>query len=78
MASEPYTKVTIEADDQGRISINALDEAGGGHGHRLAGRKFDGTGKPVAVRVLTARDVKEIRQYLAIWDRIQARQGGDR
>lgn len=37
-----YTKVVIEADDRGRMSISAMDDQGVGGGYRLAGPKFCG------------------------------------
>jgi hypothetical protein len=72
-----YTRVTIEADDRGRLSINADDERGVGHGYRIAGPEFCGCcpGRTTAKRVLTPRDVEEIRSYLAIWDEIHAKSG---
>ena len=69
-----YTKVIIESDVRGRINISCEDDHGIGHGHRLAGPKYGGDDTPPLARVeLDERDVQEIREYLEIWDEIQAR-----
>lgn len=74
-----YNKIVIETDSKGRMSIACEDEAGTGHGYRLAGSKYIGdqvTGdfaKPVIRVELDERDVESIRSYLRIWDEIQAR-----
>jgi hypothetical protein len=73
-----WQRVTIESDARGRITINAFDANGAGHGYRLAGPKcvddyVSGKfAKTLAVVELTDHDVREIRSYLAIWDGIQA------
>ncbi len=72
-----YTKVVIETDSKGRMSIACEDDQGSGHGHRLAGSKYvddvvtGNYAKPVIRVELDERDVAEIRSYLAIWDQIQ-------
>lgn len=74
-----YTKVVIETDSKGRMSIACEDDEGCGHGHRLAGSKYvddvvTGNYAKPAIRVeLDERDVAEIRSYLRIWDEIQER-----
>lgn len=45
-----------------QLSINLKGE----HGYRIAGPKFDGTGTVLLEHVLNARDIDEIRSYLAI------------
>jgi hypothetical protein len=47
-----------------QLSINQLNETGVGHGYRLAGPKFNGSGKNLLTRELDERDVSEIRGYL--------------
>lgn len=70
---QPYAKVIVEADTRGRLSINALDDRGAGHGHRLAGPKYAGDGAPVSIsRAIDQRDVEGIRDYLRIADDIHA------
>lgn len=71
-----YTKVVIEADDRGRMSISAMDDQGVGGGYRLAGPKFCGCcpGKTTARAELDERDVREIRSYLDTWDKIHTRE----
>lgn len=65
------TKVVIESDTKGRISISALDDEGLGTGHRLAGPKFtSGGGRPLATAVLDDEDVRSIRGYLRDWDEL--------
>lgn len=67
-----YTKIVIEADASGRMSISAVDDRGVGHGFRLAGGKYDGSNPPLIARaVLDRRAVDAIRSYLAAWDEIQ-------
>ena len=61
-----YTRVSIETDSADRMSINVYDEDDSGHGYRLTGRKFDGTGSRVVVANLSRRDANEIRQHLDI------------
>jgi len=79
-----YTKVVIETDSAGRMNISALDDAGSGHGYRLAGPKYvddivnerpygKAPARPAITIELGERDVKELRSYLEIWDAIQAR-----
>lgn len=59
--------VYIEADAKGRMSIQYDDGSGGGHGYRLCGPSYIGDSAPViARRVLDARDVAELRSYLAL------------
>ena len=56
--------VHIDAYAEGQIGIHAVDEHGVGHGYRIAGPKFTGNERRTTKRVLTARDVAEIRRYL--------------
>jgi hypothetical protein len=71
--------IVIETDSLNRMSIGIEDPQGGGHGYRLAGPKYCGChpGEPRVRRVLTERDVAEIRGYLAKWDEIQAAASAD-
>lgn len=78
--SEDYTRVVIEADSKGRLSISAENAEGIGGGYRIAGPKYVGDLVPGARQArtvvrheLTAGDVEQIRRYLAVWDEIQAR-----
>ena len=59
-----YTRVAVETDTANRMSINAYEANDSGHGYRLAGRKYDGTGSRVVVADLSQRDADEIRKYL--------------
>ena len=64
-------KVTLEVTRDGwtgkfQLSINQTDENGAGHGYRLAGPKFNGSGRVVLSREITEDDAREIRQYLNI------------
>lgn len=70
-----YAKVFFEVDCNGRrLALSATDDNGTGDGYRIFGPKFGAiTGGPVRKHELDQRDVEEIRQYLAIWDEIQAR-----
>ena len=47
-----------------QLSINHTDEDGAGHGYRLAGPKFNGSGRVLLSRTLDERDAAEIRRYL--------------
>jgi hypothetical protein len=47
-----------------QVSISQLAEDGTGHGYRLAGPKFNGTGEKLLERPLDERDAAEIRRYL--------------
>lgn len=68
-----YTKIVIESDSRGRINIACEDDNGAGHGYRIAGPKYNyGGGQRLARVELDERDVREIRSYLAIWDKIHA------
>jgi hypothetical protein len=62
-------RLTIEVSRDGlteglQLSINQLDEEDAGHGYRLAGPKFNGSGETLLTRTLDERDAKEIRRYL--------------
>ena len=62
-------KLTIDVTRDGwtnglQLSINQLDEHGAGHGYRLAGPKFNGSGEALLSRTLDERDAGEIRRYL--------------
>jgi hypothetical protein len=62
-------KLTIEVSRDGwtkgfQLSISKLDETGVGDGYRLAGPKFNGSGKVLLSRTLDERDAEEIRRYL--------------
>ena len=47
-----------------QVSLSQLDEHGAGHGYRLAGPKFTGSGEVLVSRDLDERDAEEIRRYL--------------
>ena len=47
-----------------QVSISELDDEGGGHGYRILGPKFNGSGELLAKKVLDQRDAKEIEAYL--------------
>jgi hypothetical protein len=47
-----------------QMSISQLDENGAGHGYRIAGPKFNGSGEVLLKRELDERDAAEIRAYL--------------
>lgn len=80
-----YTQVTLSIDkvpgkiQRGglQVSIGVQDDDGVGHGYRLAGPKYLGNSESVLEIKLDARDVEEIRSYLALWDEIQARKLAD-
>ena len=73
MEPTEYTKVIIECDVKGRMNISCLNDRGTGHGYRLAGPKFYGDdAKVISTAVLDDRAVREIREYLAIYDQIAA------
>jgi hypothetical protein len=62
-------KITIDVSRDGltnglQLSINQIDEDDAGHGYRLAGPKFNGSGKVLLSRTLDERDAAEIRRYL--------------
>jgi hypothetical protein len=58
-----------------QLSISRLDAAGTGHGYRIAGPKFNGSGRSLLRRELTEDDAQEIRRYL---DAVFPQLGGDR
>lgn len=62
-------RITIDVSKDGvtgrlQVSINEVDEKGGGHGYRLAGPKFNGTSTQLIEAELDQRDADEIRGYL--------------
>jgi hypothetical protein len=62
-------RITLEVDRDGwtngiQLSINRLNEEGVGSGYRLAGPKFNGSGKTLLTRTLDQRDADEIRTCL--------------
>lgn len=63
-----YTRIVMEADTRGRLNICALDDEGGGHGHRLAGPRYiEGGGDQVVNRTLDERDIDALREYADIF-----------
>ena len=61
----PVVKRTIEVSQSGttrglQLSINETRANGYGAGYRIAGPKFDGTGKVLLSHEITERDAKEI------------------
>ena len=62
-------KLTIEVHEDGltgrlQLGIHQTDENGAGHGYRLAGPTFNGTGRTLLTATLDERDAEEIRRYL--------------
>lgn len=62
-------RITLEVSRDGwtkgiQLSINRLDEKGIGHGYRIAGPKFNGSGEMLLKHELSQRDADEIRGYL--------------
>lgn len=62
-------RITLEVSRDGwtdrlQLSISQLDDEGRGHGYRLAGPKFNGSGEALLKRELDQRDADEIRAYL--------------
>lgn len=62
-------KITLDVTRDGwtgrlQLSISLTDENGAGHGYRLAGPKFNGSGRVALSRTLDERDAAEIRRYL--------------
>ena len=47
-----------------QLSINCVSDNGWGHGYRIAGPKFNGSGSVLLSAKLTERDAGEIRAYL--------------
>lgn len=47
-----------------QVSLSKLDARGNGHGYRLAGPKFSGSGEPLLECRLGEQDAAEIRRYL--------------
>jgi hypothetical protein len=47
-----------------QLAIHKIGPDGAGHGYRIAGPKFTGTGRTLLTRELTAEDAAEIRRYL--------------
>jgi hypothetical protein len=61
--------ISIDLDRDGwtgqlQLSINATDENGSGHGYRIFGPKYNGSGHGITRVVLDRRDADEIRAYL--------------
>lgn len=66
-----YTKVTLEADARGRLSISQLDDKGAGGGHRFCGPKFIGDETPVTIsHTLDAEDGFELALCVSTLDDI--------
>jgi hypothetical protein len=68
-AQEPEMAIYISVDRRTydgtlQISIGQQDDDGGGHGYRIAGPKYDGSGKTLLRHVITARDKEQIISYL--------------
>lgn len=60
-----YLSIDRRGDGQLQLSIGKQDADGGGIGYRIAGPKYDGSGKTLLRHFITERDVDEIRAYLA-------------
>lgn len=66
-SKKPRVYISVDQSSHSRglqISINIEDENGNGHGYRIAGPKYDGSGRTLVKHYLDARDVSEIRGYL--------------
>ncbi len=53
--------LSVDIRDDGAVQLSIGDDGGG---YRIAGPKYDGTGKTILRRTLTPRDRDEIRSYL--------------
>lgn len=67
--SRSADRIVLDVDKDGwtgqlQLSINLAHANGGGHGYRLAGPKFNGSGKNLLSHDLDQRDADEIRSYL--------------
>lgn len=62
-----YLSIDRRGDGALQLSINVETDGGGGHGYRIAGPKYDGTGQTLIKHYLTERDISEIRSYLNAW-----------
>lgn len=69
--TEPIRKpgVSLDLDRCGccgslQLSINFTQENGSGHGYRIWGDSYNGRSTNIRRRVLTNRDIREIRSYL--------------
>lgn len=58
--------ITVDkrGDGQLQVSICKQDADGSGHGYRIAGPKYDGSGKALLKHVINERDKSEIESYL--------------
>lgn len=61
--------LTVEVSEDGvtgglQVALCEVHEDGGGTAHLLAGPEFNGTGRILFARRLTARDAQAIRFYL--------------
>lgn len=75
--------LTLDVDRDGltgrlQLSINQWDADGGGHGYRIAGPKYNGTGRSLVRHRLDARDATEIRAYLDKMFPIEGNPAGNR
>jgi hypothetical protein len=59
-----YISLDQRADGGLQVSIGHVNADGNGTGYRIAGPKYDGTGRTIYHHVLTDRDKEEIRSYL--------------
>lgn len=62
-------KLTMTVSQDGptgrlQLAVHKVDEAGAGHGYRIAGPKFSGSGRTLLTHVLNEEDAAEIRRYL--------------
>ena len=53
--------ISVDQRSDGAVQVSISDENGG---YRIAGAKYDGTGKTLLKRELTASDANEIKRYL--------------
>lgn len=61
-----YISIDQRSDGRLQLSIGKQDKNGGGHGYRIAGPKYDGSGKILLRHTITPRDKDEIMSYLRL------------
>lgn len=59
-----YISIDQRGDGRLQLSIGQQDAAGGGHGYRIAGPKYDGSSKTLLRHTITPNDRREIFSYL--------------
>lgn len=64
---QPGVYITVDRDGWTKgiqVSIESVDEDGGGHGFRIAGPKYNGSSTTLVRHRLGSRDIAEIERYL--------------